>query len=116
MPPVPSILGCLKLEVAGQIGGTSDWANIFHIGQAASGFSLANIESIASTLNSTLNALYVNSMGTAVTVDTLTYTDLTGDSAPRYEISVGWTGTRSGISAQASACVLASYQIGQIGR
>src|SRR5580698_4841398 len=50
-------------------------------------------------------------MGAAVSVTTLKLTDLSSDTGAVYEKSVSWTGGRIGISAQASACVMATYAI-----
>lgn len=111
MAPVPSITGVIKMEVMGNIAGETVWANIFHFGQATAAIPSSVLTGFYGAIESSLNALYTGNMGAAVTVTEVQLTDLTSDTGARISESVDWVGGRIGISAQASACVLASYQI-----
>lgn len=111
MAAVPPITGVVKLELSGNIAGNTDWANIFHMGQAGAAWSLAALTSLWGAINGPLESLYTGNMGAAVTVSEAKLTDLTSDTSEVLTESIDWSGTRIGISAQASACVLFNHQI-----
>src|SRR5580693_785530 len=111
MAALPPIEGVLKCEISGNIAGNTYWANILHFGQLGEPWLLANMISFYDAMESSQNALYTGNMGAAVVATEVKLTDLSSDTGEVYAVSVDWTGGRIGISAQASACVLATYQI-----
>lgn len=110
MPPMPAVEGVIKLEVSG-VTGLTTWANIYHMGQAGGPWTYSELSDLFTAIQPSLEYFYTQNQGVAQTVTLVKMTDLTSDTGAVFEFSADWTGTRSGISAQASACVLLSYQI-----
>lgn len=111
MPPMPSVEGVIKLEVMGNISGNTQFANVFHLGQSGGPWTSGEMYDVYVGFAAHLADVYANNAGTAVTVTEVKMTDLTSDTGAVLVEDVDWVGTRSGISAQASACVLTSWAI-----
>lgn len=110
MPALPFVPYMLKLEVTGTLG-SGEFTNIFHVGGSTAEWTVSDIDAATSHLGSTLGYIYTNDGGTDLTVTELVATDLTSDTSPRVVSTPGWTGSRSGISAPASSCVLVSWGV-----
>ena len=110
MPALPFVPNVLKLEVTGTLG-PGEFTNIFHVGGSTSPWTVSQVEAAVSHLNSTLGYIYTNDGGTDLSVTELVATDLTSDTSPRVVSTPGWTGSRSGISAPASSCVLVAWGV-----
>lgn len=110
MPVLPFAEGVLKIEVTGVVG-AGEFTNIFHIGGGTTEWTLTEVNAAWTYINVHLGNIYEGDGGTDLTVNEVILTDLTSDTSPRVLETPGWTGSRSGISSPASACVLASYGV-----
>jgi hypothetical protein len=111
VPPLPAIEGVIKLEIAGNLSGITDFANIFHLGVGDGPYTGADLVATWGGIDSALEELYTGNGGTAMTVTSALMTDLSSDTGSSYAVALDWVGGREGISPPASACVMGKYQI-----
>lgn len=111
MPPMPPSPGTIKLELIGNLGGVSQFANIFHFGGDTVAWDGATLFGFWGGVDSALQELYQGNGGTAMTVTQAKLTDLTSDTGSTLVEDISWVGTRAGISPPASASVMGTYQI-----
>lgn len=111
MPPLAPVTGVVKLELIGNLGGVSQFANIFHFGGGVDPWSGSDLFALWGGIDSALQELYQGNGGTAMTVTEAILTDLTSDTGSSLDETIDWVGTRDGISPPASAAVLGKYFI-----
>lgn len=106
MPPLPNAPGIIKVQIRGTYQGTP-WANIFHMKYVGGPPDAEDLTLFDTAQGATMLRPWNHQMHVVSVIQSVTYTDLTSDTAASVEISKDVAGTVADVvlSANAAACI-----------
>lgn len=111
MPPLPNVPNTLKVEVQGTANDSRPWANVLHFVYSGGPPSVADCNSIASTVFGAWQAHILPLQGTWVTLTQVNVTDLTSPTSSVGEFSGSSAGTSSAAQIPGNSALLISKPI-----
>lgn len=110
MPPLPPAAQIVLVRIKG-VFGTQPWNVIQHLQYTGPAPTVADLQTVATSVNSAFNTNYASLMPVGVSVTGIDLADLTNPAAAAASVSTTVTGTRAGTIMPASTCIVVSWII-----